>query len=147
MGWNFCKKALKKLSICSVHTCLTRLSQIAHSTVLRMQICFAWKSIWSCSKESRTALLLSAPVPSRAPPLAVYVLSRGKHFTSSTRARDTYTVSGTASKHHGPICRSRRPTDCRPCPQAGQAGPQLFVHWNYTCNAQEGNYPLTEQLS
>lgn len=26
-----------------------------------MQICFAWKSLWSCSKESRTARLLSPP--------------------------------------------------------------------------------------
>lgn len=42
------------------------LTRIARSTVLSMQICFAWKSIWSCSKESRTALLLSPLAGSRS---------------------------------------------------------------------------------
>lgn len=74
---------------------MPQLTRIARSTVLRMQICFAWKSIWSCSKESRTALLLSPPRPAHAGlPLAVYLLSRGNHFHQLRTHRPT--VSGTA---------------------------------------------------
>lgn len=47
---------------------MPQLTQIACSTVLRMQIHFAWKSIWSCLKESRTALLLSPLTGSRGAP-------------------------------------------------------------------------------
>lgn len=47
---------------------MPQLTQIARSTVLRMQIRFAWKSIWSCLKESRTALLLSPLTGSRGAP-------------------------------------------------------------------------------
>lgn len=67
MGWNFCKKALKKI-IHLFNEHMPQLTQIACSTVLRMQIHFAWKSIWSCLKESRTALLLSPLTGSRGAP-------------------------------------------------------------------------------
>ena len=94
-GLKFLQESSKKIThLFSAH--MPRLTQIARSTVLRMQICFAWKSIWSCSKESRTALLLSPPRPAHARlPLAVYLLSRGKHFHQlRTHGR---TVSGAAS--------------------------------------------------
>ena len=65
---------------------MPRLTQIARSTVLRMQICFAWKSIWSCSKESRTALLLSTLTWLTRGSLLPSISSRvEKIFTSSTR--------------------------------------------------------------
>lgn len=66
-GLKFLQESSKKIShLFNAH--MPRLTQIARSTVLHMQICFAWKSIWSCSKESRTALLLSLPTGSRGAP-------------------------------------------------------------------------------
>ena len=84
---NFCKKAEEekneKNNIHLFNAYMPELTQIARSTVLRMQICFAWKSIWSCSKESRTGLLLFPPPAHAGLTLAVYLFSHGRHFTSS----------------------------------------------------------------
>lgn len=66
-GLKFLQESSKKIiHLFNAH--MPQLTQIARSTVLRMQICFAWKSIWSCSKESRTALLLSPLAASRGAP-------------------------------------------------------------------------------
>lgn len=80
------------------------LPQIARSTVLHMQICFAWKSIWSCSKESRTVLLLSLPPPPCGAPAPL----AWKTFSPAPLA---WAVSGASSPHTapsttvGPVCR------------------------------------------
>lgn len=89
---------------------MPQLTQIARSTVLRMQIRFAWKSIWSCLKESRTALLLSPLTGSRGGSLSPSISSRVENiFTSSTRMGTRSTATRFRAKHHGPICRSQRP--------------------------------------
>lgn len=89
---------------------MPQLTQIARSTVLRMQIRFAWKSIWSCLKESRTALLLSPLTGSRGGSLLPSISSRVENiFTSSTRMGTRSTATRCRAKHHGPICRSQRP--------------------------------------
>lgn len=118
---------------------MPQLTRIARSTVLHMQICFAWKSIWSCSKESRTALLLSPLAPAHAGlPLAVYLLSRGNHFHQLHTHRPTHSqwhrLASAGSKHHGPICRSHRLTLAGPCLRAGQGALQLFAQSDNTCN-------------
>lgn len=90
MGWNFCKKALKKIiHLFNAH--MPKLTQIARSTVLHMQICFAWKSIWSCLKESRTALLLSPLASSHRAPFAVS--SRVENIFTSSTCMDTQSVA------------------------------------------------------
>lgn len=89
---------------------MPQLTQIACSAVLRMQIRFAWKSIWSCLKESRTALLLSPLTGSRGGSLSPSISSRVENiFTSSTRMATRSTAARCRAKHHGPICRSQRP--------------------------------------
>lgn len=89
---------------------MPQLTQIACSAVLRMQIRFAWKSIWSCLKESRTALLLSPLTGSRGGSLSPSISSRVENiFTSSARMATRSTAARCRAKHHGPICRSQRP--------------------------------------
>lgn len=112
-GLKFLQDSSKKIiHLFNAH--MPRLSQIARSTVSRMQICFAWKSIWSCSKESRTALLLSPLTPAHAGlPLAVYLLSCGKCFHqlhTHGHASQRQRLTSDSLNHHGPICRSHRPT-------------------------------------
>lgn len=97
---------------------MPQLTQIARSTVLRMQIRFAWKSIWSCLKESRTALLLSPLTGSRGGSLLPSISSRVENiFTSSTRMGTRSTAPRCRAKHHGPICRSEACTDGPVCKQ------------------------------
>lgn len=135
MGWKFLQESSKKVThLFNAH--MPQLPQIARSTVLHMQICFAWKSIWSCLKESRTALLLSPPTT--PPPPSPALLSRGKHFHQLHSRGQA--VSGTGSPRLartppsttvGPICRFSwalsvsRTRDPR----------KLFVHVDNTCSA------------
>lgn len=94
---------------------MPQLSQIARSTVLRMQIRFAWKSIWSCLKESRTALLLSPLAGPGRGSLSPSSSSRVENiFTSSTRMATRSTATRCRAKHHGPICRSQWPVLAAP---------------------------------
>lgn len=139
-GLKFLQESSKKIThLFSEH--MPRLTQIARSTVLRMQICFAWKSIWSCSKESRTALLLSPLTPARAgPPSRRLSPLAWKSFSPAPHARTQQSVAppprlaSAGSKHHGPICRSHRPTLAGPCLRAGQGALQLFAQLDNTCN-------------
>lgn len=123
MGCYFCKKALKKIiHLFNAH--MPTHTQIARSTVLHMQICFAWKSIWSCSKESRTALLLSPLAGSHGAPFAVS--SRVENIFTSLTCVDILRsqwrcLASDGSNHHGPICRSHGPRL-----RAEQGGPRLF---------------------
>lgn len=125
MGWNFCKKALKKIThLFSAH--MPRLTRIARSTVLRMQICFAWKSIWSCLKEARTALLLSPPRRLARGSLLPSISSRVENiFTSSVRTNMRSVAPPRLQQlpqHRGPICRSRGPELAAPS-ASGTRGP------------------------
>ena len=117
---------------------MPQLSQIARSTVLRMQICFAWKSIWSCSKESRTALLLSVPSPAHTGlPLAVYLLSRGKCFHqlhTHGHAVSGIALPQTALSTIGQYADHLTGPHWRPCPQAGQGALQVFAQLDDTRN-------------
>lgn len=82
-GLKFLQESSKKIThLFSAH--MPQLTRIARSTVLRMQICFAWKSIWSCLKEARTALLLSPPRRLARGSLLPSISSRVENiFTSS----------------------------------------------------------------
>lgn len=110
-GLKFLQESSKKIIHLFIAHML-QLPQIAHSTVLRMQICFAWKSIWSCSKESRTALLLSPLAGSRGAPsrrLSPLTWKTFHQLHTHGHPVSGSTFASDGLKHHGPICRSRRP--------------------------------------
>lgn len=131
MGWTFLQESsLKIIHLFIAH--MPELTWIARSTVLLMQICFAWKSIWSCSKESRTGLLLSPPLALRAS-IAQSISSRVEEISPAHTRRDRQRAACTTLRrlrrpHHGRLCRSHR----RRCwlslaLRAWQGGPQLFA--------------------
>lgn len=111
-GLKFLQESSKKIThLFSAH--MPQLTRIAHSTVLRVQICFAWKSIWSCLKEARTALLLSPPRRLARGSLLPSISSRVENiFTSSVHTNMRSVASPRLRQlpqHRGPICRSRGP--------------------------------------
>lgn len=145
-GLKFLQESSKKIThLFSAH--MPQLTRIAHSTVLRMQICFAWKSIWSCLKEARTALLLSPPRRLARGSLLPSISSRVENiFTSSVHTNMRSVASPRLRQlpqHRGPICRSRGP-ELAALSASGTRGPStvctvgLYMQRTGTRN----NYPL-----
>lgn len=99
---------------------MPQLTQIARSAVLRMQIRFAWKSIWGCLKESRTALLLSPLTDSRGGSFSPSISSRVENiFTSSARM---------ATHLHGDALQSKAPWANMQISEACTDGPVCKRH-------------------
>lgn len=122
----FCFFCKKMTHLFNAH--MPQLPQIARSTVLHMQIWFAWKSIWSCSKESRTVLLLSPPPPPCGAPAPLAWKTFSPAPLACTRSQWRLLASrrsfwGQYADSHGP------------CPRAEQEAPQLFVQLDKTCSA------------
>lgn len=133
-GLKFLQESSKKIThLFSAH--MPQLTRIARSTVLRMQICFAWKSIWSCLKEARTALLLSPPRRLARGSLLPSISSHVENIFTSSVHTNMRSVASPRPSTVGQYADLVGPSWQR-CPQAGRGAPQLFVQLDYTCNAR-----------